>query len=200
MTAMQKLALFLPAVALAGCAVPYREPAGSNVATVTFRNTTDETGQAFIYGDADECTDRTRLPVMPQHTDALRKVPASTPVSFTMFYVKRQALSERYCQVTLTFVPETGHRYAATLSLSENACHLALSDAGTRAYPFNPPMRVNLAQRNWKRGLTEHGPWCSPAPALRTVLRQTGPGGSVSLDSLMDLMPAEKNPQPQGTP
>ena len=146
--------------ALTACVSQYQEPARSDAATLVFRKAGSFTAQPFIYGGADECTDRYALPVMKTESELIRKVSPGAPLTFSMFYSRNMGLAETYCVDTLTFSPEAGHRYLATFSVGRSRCHVELQDVGTTVAPIAPPQSLPVQHHAWKRALSEHGPWC----------------------------------------
>ncbi|GAB2896817.1 hypothetical protein GCM10027093_35690 [Paraburkholderia jirisanensis] len=145
---------------IAGCATSYQEPSQADAATLVLRKADDFSAQAFIYGGAAGCTDRHRLPVMDHEKEITRKVAPNAPLSFSMFYMKNLVLVEQFCVDTLTFTPEATHRYVALLSMTNNRCHINLTDVGTAAAPLAVPAPVSSTEHTWKRAMTEQGPFC----------------------------------------
>ncbi|SDR48455.1 hypothetical protein SAMN05443245_6208 [Paraburkholderia fungorum] len=147
-------------LSIAGCATTYQEPTQSDASTLVFRKAADFTAQAMIYGGAAECTERHLLPVMNTDKELARKVIPGAPLSFSMFYTKNLLVAGRFCVDTLTFTPAADHTYVATLSVNDGQCHIDLKDRGAAAAPLATPEPVISKEHNWKRAMTEQGPFC----------------------------------------
>jgi hypothetical protein len=145
---------------LAACVSQYQEPARNDAATLVFRKAGAFTAQAFIYGGADECTDRYVLPMMKTESELTRKVSPGAPLTFSMFYLHDMGVAETYCVDTLTFLPEAGHRYLATLSAGHGRCLIELEEIRTAITPTASPQPLSVQHHKWKRAMSEHGPWC----------------------------------------
>ena len=89
-----------------------------------------------------------------------RKVTPDAPLSFSMFYTKNMLVAEKFCVDTLTFTPQTAHRYVALLSVTDGRCHIDLNDLGTATAPLASPAPVASTEHTWKRAMSEQGPFC----------------------------------------
>ncbi|MEX3922023.1 hypothetical protein AB4Y43_38565 [Paraburkholderia sp. BR10872] len=149
--------------ALSGCGAlgpsEYKEPLEGETATLVFSKGGHMLVIPSIYSGAAECTDRTRLPSIPDDGELARKIKAGQPISFSL------ARTENYlssgCISTVTFTPEANHRYIAQIRGHELTCHIELSDEGSAAGEYSPPRSTPKTDRNWHRPVSEHGPFCA---------------------------------------
>ncbi|MBN3851831.1 hypothetical protein G3N59_00435 [Paraburkholderia sp. Ac-20340] len=157
------LSTLLVVSALSGCGVlgpsEYKEPANDDAATLVFSKGGHMLVIPNIYTGAAECTDRTRLPPIPDDGEVVRKIAAGQPISFSL------SRTEGYlgdgCVVTATFTPVPNHRYLAQVKGHGTTCHLELNDAGKPGDEYVPPKAVAKEDRKWHRPLSESGPFCT---------------------------------------
>lgn len=112
-----------------------------------------------LYVGAAECTDRTRLPPLPDDGEVARKIIAGQPISFSLSRTENYLTNG--CISTVTFTPEANHRYIAQVKGHGATCNIDLSDAGKLGDEYAPPKSVPKTDRHWHRPLSEHGPFCT---------------------------------------
>jgi hypothetical protein len=160
---LNSLTAVLMFAALSGCGVlgptEYKEPLQGDTATLVLNKSGHMLVIPNIYAGAAECTDRERLAPIPDDGEIVRKIAASQPISFSLTRT-RNYLADA-CIVTATFTPAAGHRYIAQVKGHGDTCYLDLSDAGTPGDEYVPPKSVPKTDRQWRRPLSEHGPFCT---------------------------------------
>lgn len=149
---------------LSGCGSlgpsPYKEPTEGAMATLVFSKGGHMLVIPDIYTGAAECTDRTKLPPIPNDGEISRKIVAGHPLSFSLVRTENY-LGLAACIVTATFTPEPNHRYIAQVKGHETSCHIDLVDDGTPGNEYTRPKAVAKQDRKWHTPLGEHGPFCT---------------------------------------
>ncbi|MBP0605468.1 MULTISPECIES: hypothetical protein [Burkholderia] len=149
--------------ALAGCAIAvapqYVEPTGGDAALLTFAKNDYFLVLPSIFGNASNCTDRNRLPAIPNNGDVTRTVVAGQPLSISLLRA-RDYFSEA-CTRILTFTPESGHHYTAMIKGYRNECRIELSDAGALSEESTSTQPVQYVDRKVLRPFLENGAFCT---------------------------------------
>ncbi|WP_157655689.1 hypothetical protein [Burkholderia ubonensis] len=163
---MRRLDFLLAALViltLSGCGAlgpsVYKEPSEGDTATLVFSKGGHMLVIPNIYSGAAECTDRTRLPPVPDDGEVARKIMAGRPISFSL--VRTENYLADGCISTVTFMPEANHRYTARVKGHGTTCRIDLADAGKPGDEYAPPKAVATTARKWRRPLSEHGPFCT---------------------------------------
>lgn len=150
------------ASALAGCAVAvapqYAEPTSGDTASLTFAKSDHFLVLPSIFGNASECTDRNRLPAIPDDGELTRKVVAGQPLSISL--LRAQDYFSEACTRIVTFTPVSGHHYTALIKGHRNECHVELSDGGSSSDGLmHQPVRH--VDRKVLRPFLENGAFCT---------------------------------------
>lgn len=163
---MRKLNFFVAATMmsiLSGCGAlgpsPYKEPMQGDMATLVFKKGGHMLVIPNIYSGAAECTDRTKLPPVPDDGEIARRIVAGRPLSFSL--TRTENYLSAGCIATVTFSPEPNHRYIAQVKGHGFMCHIALVDAGKPGDEYIPSKTVAKSDRTWRRPMSERGPFCT---------------------------------------
>ena len=161
--------LMAAALALAGCAAPYQEPAGPGTAAITFAATSNERMSVHFYQGPAQCTDRTSVGLVDARSPRTVRVAAGKPLVVTAGMdaggagqaalavggaVGAVALAPRYkgCTPTLEFTPEPGAAYTLRMGSDGRDCSYSFEQVqGGRSEPA--PHRL----RRWFRAAVGSG-------------------------------------------
>jgi hypothetical protein len=118
--------LALLCLVMAGCvARPYVDPAGKDIAEITFHNEGAARGTAEIFDKAETCKRRrVSAPIRPGGAVSV-KIPAGRALSFSLGY-RAAGSGDEYCRAYATFAPQLHARYDAYIRPGPGGCALAL--------------------------------------------------------------------------
>jgi hypothetical protein len=159
----------------AGCATPYKEPTGSNVASIEFIDETSQPMSVHLHGDAKECTDRVNTGGVQPNSRRKVVVRAEQSTAFTVgMDPKGLGISHMFgalgallgantykgCTPTLDFIPEAGRTYVFRMNSDASVCSYQFFARPLAGQPADEAVPVNFTQREWIRASTETGPFC----------------------------------------
>jgi hypothetical protein len=167
---------FAFAVAVLGCAAPYKEPSGRPTASIEFVDDASDPLSLHFHAGAKECTNRTTAPPVAPRSRRTITVVAGEPVVFTAgmdpggkaksaFGLAAAGFVNvpiyRGCTPTIEFVPRAGGVYIFRIASDGTDCTYSFlaRSTGTNQAAVTP---ISFNQRAWMRAVTEAGPWCAP--------------------------------------
>lgn len=167
--------LITVAVTLAGCATPYKEPAGDSIASIDFINDGSEPMVVYFHRGPEECTDRMKAGGVQPNAHRKLVVAAGKNEVFTVgmspngkntmrvFGVVGVLASmplHKGCTPTIDFVPEVGRAYEFSMSSEGNDCRYQLHSKPSATQRAEKPVFVAFTEREWIRAMDEAGPFC----------------------------------------
>jgi hypothetical protein len=151
--------ILLPALlaSLSGCAIlpiQYQDPVSGSVATVHFKNDSNQPVKAYIFETSRACTGRRKVGDIAPFTEVVRKVPAGAEVTFQYFLDRKG--TNQFCQVNLRFSPKSDGQYVFSAVDDPWVCRWSMMDVTDPQRPAPVPLEKLTRHTGWD----ENSSWC----------------------------------------
>lgn len=154
--------IFLSAF-LSGCYSIYKNPTGSNIATLSLNNASEETVYPVAFKNGHDCSGGKQpfdesQEILPGEVLSIN-VEAGKQFSYFVTYKSGNDLWGKECLVPVSFLPKQGYNYYSTFSVihSKNKCTLNLKIQTANGLINDS----SFIERQWKTPLTESGSFCA---------------------------------------